>query len=91
MLHIRFWWPGYSPEEALTTFDPAVLELPFEVSNNGRECWRPPRNGATLQTIHEWMVDHNRTILDTRLVNERRNSRWEGQYVLTIGPDPERI
>jgi hypothetical protein len=90
MIHIRFWWSGYSPEEALTTFDPVVLEMPFEVSSNGGESWRPPQNGATLQTIYEWMVDHDRTILDTKQVNERHNGRWEGQYVLTIGPNGER-
>jgi hypothetical protein len=90
MIHIRFWWPGFSPEDALTSFDPAVLEMPFEVSKNGENSWHPLQNGATLQTIHEWMVDHDRTILDTKLVNERRNGRWEGQYVLTIGPNPQR-
>ena len=90
MIRIRFWWPGYSPEEALTTFDPAVLEMPFEVSSNSGDSWRPPQNGATLQTIHEWMVDHDHAVLDTRLVNERRNGRWEGQYVLTIGLNHER-
>ena len=90
MIQIRFWWSGYSPEEALTTFDPAVLEMPFEVSRNGGRSWRPPQNGATLQTIYDWMVDDDRAIVDTTLVNERRNGRWEGQYVLTIGPKHER-
>jgi hypothetical protein len=90
MIRIRFWWPGYSPEEALTTFDPAVLEMPFDVSRSPGESWRSPQNGATLQTIHEWMVDHGHTVVDTALVDERRNGRWEGQYVLTIGPKQQR-
>ena len=90
MVHIRFWWHGYSPEEALTTFDPNVLEMPFEVSSDDGNSWRSPLNGATLQTIHEWMVDHDRAILDTKLVDERSNGRWEGQYVLTIGPNHRR-
>ena len=87
MVQIRFWWPGYSPEEALTTFDLAVQETPFQVSENGGKTWRCPLNGATLQTIHEWMVDQDRIIVDTTLVDERSNGRWEGHYVLTIGPN----
>jgi hypothetical protein len=90
MIRIRFWWPGYSPEDALTTFAPAVLETRFEVSRNGGQSWRPPQNGATLQTIHEWMIDRGHTVVDTALVDERRNGCWEGQYVLTIGPKQQR-
>ena len=90
MIHLRFWWPGYSPDEALTTFDPVALETPFEVSRNGGQTWRRPRNGANLQTIREWMTDHDHTVLDIELVDERQNGRWEGQYVLTIGPNHER-
>ena len=90
MIYVRFWWPGYSPEEALTTFDLAVLEMPFEVSRGGEDSWRPPRNGATLQTIYEWMVDHDHAILDAKMVDQRRNGRWEGQYVLAIGPKQQR-
>ena len=90
MIRIRFWWPGYSPEEALTTFDPTVLEMPFDVSSDGGCSWRSAREGATLDTIYEWMIDHGHTVVDTKLVNERRNGRWEGQYVLTIGPRQQR-
>ena len=90
MIHIRFWWPGYSPEEALTSFDPIVLETPFEVSRDVGQSWRLPRNGTTLQTVYDWMVDRNLSVLHTRLVGERRNGQWEGRYVLTIGPHVER-
>ena len=86
-LQIRFWWPGFTPEDALDSFDLTVQETPFEVSCDGGRSWRSPRNGATLQTIHEWMVDHDRTVVDTKLVDDRRNGQWEGQYVLTIGPN----
>jgi hypothetical protein len=85
MLQIRFWWPGYSPEDALTSFDPNVIEMPFEGSADDGRSWRAPRDGATLQTIHEWMLEHDCTVVDTKLVDERRNGRWEGLYVLTIG------
>jgi hypothetical protein len=85
VLQIRFWWAGYSPEDALTSFDPTVIETPFEGSADGGRSWRQPRDGATLETIHEWMVERNCTVVDTRLVDERRNGGWEGLYVLTIG------
>ncbi|MGD2178262.1 MAG: hypothetical protein PVG71_10615 [Anaerolineae bacterium] len=85
MLQIRFWWPGYSLEDALTSFDLTVTKTPFEGSADGGRSWRAPRDGATLQTIHEWMVDHDCTVVDTQLVDERRNGGWEGLYVLTIG------
>ena len=84
-VHIRFWWPGYSPQDALTSLDPTVIETRFEGSADGGKSWRHPRPGNTLQTIHEWMVDHDCTVVHTKLVDERRNSRWEGRYVLSIG------
>ena len=87
MIQIRFWWSGLCPEDALDSFDLTVQETSFEVSRDCGRSWRSPRNGATLQTIREWMVDHDHAIVDTRLVDERRNGRWEGQYVLTIGPN----
>ena len=86
MIKIRFWWPGYSPEQALGSFSFAVQETPFEISRDGGRSWRCPRNGATLQTIYEWMVDHAHTIVDTSLVDTRQNGSGEGRYVLTIGP-----
>jgi hypothetical protein len=84
-VHIRFWWPGYSPEDALKSLDPTVIETPFEGSADGGRSWRSPRDGATLETIHEWMLDHGCKVVDTKLVDERHNGRWEGLYVLTIG------
>jgi hypothetical protein len=86
-LQIRFWWPGYSPEEALQSFDPTVVEMPFEVSEDGGRTWRRPFNGANLQTVYDWMVDQSLGVLDTSLVSQRRQGQWEGQYVLTIGTD----
>jgi hypothetical protein len=85
-LQIRFWWPGYMPEEALDSFDITVVETPFDVSSDGGKTWRPPRNGATLQTVYDHMVDNCLGVVDTQLVGQRRNGRWEGHYVLTIGP-----
>jgi hypothetical protein len=85
-LQIRFWWPGYTPEEALGSFDPVVIEMPFEVSRDGGETWRPPLSDATLQTVYDWMVDNSLGVVDTTLVGQQRRGRWEGQYVLTIGP-----
>ena len=85
MVQIRFWWPGYSPEDALTSFDPVVIETPFEGTANGGNTWRRPRPGNTLQTVREWMMDHDCEVVDTKLVKERRNGQWEGHYVLTIG------
>ena len=29
-VQIRFWWPGYTPEDALDSLDPVVDETPFE-------------------------------------------------------------
>ena len=84
MIQIRFWWSGYSPEEALGSFDLTVVETPFEVSRDDGQTWRAPTNGATLQTVHDWMMDEDLSVVDTTLVNQRRNGRWEGQYVLTI-------
>ena len=84
-VRIRFWWPGYTPEEALTSLDPVVIETPFEHTVDGGKTWRRPRAGSTLQTVHEWLVANDCRVVDTRLVEERRNSRWEGLYVLTIG------
>ena len=53
--HIRFWWPGYSPEEALDSFDITVVETPFDVSSDGGKTWRSPLNGATLETVQDWI------------------------------------
>jgi hypothetical protein len=85
-LHIRFWWCGYTPEEAFESFDPVVTQMAFEISQNGGKTWRPPQNGATLQTVQDWMIDKGLGVVDTQLVGQRRNGRWEGRYVLTIGP-----
>ena len=84
---IRFWWPAYSPEEALDSLDLTVIETPFEVSSDGGRSWRRPKPGNTLQTVHEWMIDQGRTVVGTKLVDNRRNGGWEGQFVLTIGPN----
>jgi hypothetical protein len=84
--HIRFWWCGYMPEEVFESFDPVVTEMAFEISQNGGKTWRSPRNGATLQTVQDWMNDKGLGVVDTKLVGQRRNGRWEGRYVLTIGP-----
>ena len=75
-----------SPEEAFESFDPTVTETPFEVSRDGGRTWRSPLNGASLDTVHNWMVDESLRVVDTKLVGHRRNGRWEGQYILTIGP-----
>jgi hypothetical protein len=83
---IRFWWSGYSPEEALESFDPVVTEMAFEISQNGGRTWRPPLNGATLQMIQDWMTDKSLGVVGTELVGQRRNGSWEGRYVLKIGP-----
>ena len=85
-LQIRFWWSGYSPEQAFDSFDPAVIEMEFEISRNGGRTWRSPRNGANLGTIHDWMQDKGLGVVDTKLVGQRRNGSWEGRYVLKIGP-----
>jgi hypothetical protein len=85
-LQIRFWWPGYSPEKALESFDPVVTEMAFEVSRDGGSTWRSPRNGATLQTVQDWMEDEGLRVVGTKLVGQRHNGRWEGRYMLTIGP-----
>ena len=87
MVRIRFWWQGYSPEDALTTFDPAVLETDFEVSEDNGRTWRSSRPGATLETVHEWMVGNSFDVLSSALTEDRRQDGWEGQYVLTIGPN----
>ena len=78
MIRIRFWWSGYSPEDALTSFDPTVADAPFHMSGDGGRSWRSPRNGTTLQTIQEWMMDHDLTIVDTELVDQRRGWVWQG-------------
>ena len=84
-VQMRFWWPGYSPEDALTSLDLTVIEMPFEGTGDGGKTWRRPKPGATLQTIHEWLVDHDCTVIHTELVDERYAPHWEGLYVLTIG------
>jgi hypothetical protein len=84
--HIRFWWAGYSPQDALESFDPVVAQMAFEISQNGGKTWRPPRNGATLQMVYDHMLDNSLGVVDTELVGQRRNGSWEGRYVLTIGP-----
>jgi hypothetical protein len=83
---IRFWWFGYTPEEALESFDPVVTQMAFDVSSDGGKTWRRPLNGATLQTVQDWMTDNCLGVVDTKLVGQRRNGRWEGRYVLSIGP-----
>jgi hypothetical protein len=83
---IRFWWPGYSPEDALDSFDIVVVETAFDVSSDGGKTWRPPLNGADLTTVRGYMTDKGLDVVDTKLVGQRRNGRWEGRYVLTIGP-----
>ena len=85
-VQVRFWWPGYTPEEALESLDFTVDETPFEVSRDCGVTWRSPLNGSTLQTVYDWAVDHGLGVVDTKLVGQRRNGRWEGRYVLTIGP-----
>jgi hypothetical protein len=87
MVRIRFWWPGYSPEDALTTFDSAALDRSFEVSRDHGRSWRLSRPGTTLRSVHEWMVDSDLDVVRTALVDDRRQDGWEGQYVLTIGPN----
>jgi hypothetical protein len=84
--HIRFWWAGYSPEEALESFDPVITQMAFEISQNGGKTWRPPANGADLTTVRGYMTDKGLSVVDTKLVGQRRNGSWEGRYVLTIGP-----
>jgi hypothetical protein len=86
MLQVKFWWSGYSPEQALESFDLAITGMPFEVSRDAGQTWRAPRDGATLRTVHDWMMDEGLSVMHTTLVNQRRRGRWEGQYVLTIGP-----
>jgi hypothetical protein len=83
---IRFWWSGYSPEEALESFDPIVTQMAFDVSSDEGKTWRSPRDGATLQSVRDHMIDEGLTVADTELVGQRRNGRWEGRYILTIGP-----
>ena len=85
-VQVRFWWPSYSPEEALESLDPVVDDTPFEVSRDGGATWRSPLNGSTLQTVSDWMVDNSLGVVDTKLMGQRRNGRWEGRYVLIIGP-----
>ena len=86
-IQIRYWWPGYSPEEALDSFDPVVQETPFDVSRDGGWSWRAPRPGTTLQTLREWMIDSDLRVLKASIADTRRNGgRWEGRYVLTLGP-----
>jgi hypothetical protein len=85
-LQIRFWWPGYSPSDALQSFDPVVTEMAFDVSSDGGKTWRPPANGADLATVRGYMTDKCLDVVDTQLVGQRRNGSWEGQYVLKIGP-----
>ena len=85
-VQVRFWWPGYTPEEALDSLDPTITAMPFEVSRDGGITWRSPLNGSTLQTVHAWMLDKRLGVVDTELMGQRRNGRWEGHYVLTIGP-----
>ena len=83
---IKFWWLGYSPEQVFDSFDPDVIEMEFEVSRNGGKTWRRPANGASLTTVQDYMTDKGLGVVDTKLVSQRRNGRWEGQYILTIGP-----
>ena len=84
-VQVRFWWADYSPEKALTTFDLVALETPFEVSQDGGKTWRPRENATTFETVRDWMRDNDLKVMDTKLGSSRRNGRWEGQYVLTIG------
>ena len=86
-VQVRFWLSSYVPEEVLTTFDPVVYETPFEVSRDGGRTWRPGENGTTSVTVRDWMRDNDLRVVDTNLAKSRRNGRWEGQYVLTIGKD----
>jgi len=84
-IKLRFWWPGYTPQKALTSFDPIVLETPFEGTGDGGKSWHRPKPGVTLETIYEWLIDNDCKVVETKLVRERHNGRWEGLYVLTIG------
>ena len=87
MVQIRFWWRGYSPEDALSSLDFSARETPFEVSEDRGITWRFPRPGTTLETVNEWMVDRGLTVRNTAVVDHRRiDGSWEGQYVLTFGP-----
>jgi hypothetical protein len=86
MFRIRFWWAGYSPEEALDPLNFTVVETPFEVSQDGGRTWRPPANGADLMTVQDYRRDKGLDVVDTQLVGQRRNGSWEGQYILIVGP-----
>jgi len=90
-VQIRFWWHTYSPDEVLESFDPVVLETPFEVSQDLGRSWRRPKGRATLETIHDWMIDEECSVVDTQLHRQRHfGDRWEGQYILIIDRNPKK-
>lgn len=91
MIRLKFWWPGYSPQEAL---DPLKAwehqsNCAFEICEQPGQ-WRPPKPGASLGSVTEWMEETGRSVLSAHLLKHRRNGRWEGLFLLEIGPTQNR-
>lgn len=87
MIRLKLWWPGYSPEEAL---DPLIAwehqsSRDFQISTTPGQ-WRLPKPGSNLGSVTEWMAETSRTVLGAHLLKQRRNGRWEGLFLLEIGP-----
>jgi hypothetical protein len=84
---IRFWSRLKSPKPALVgSADPGQagpLAGDWQVATDG--AWRKPRPGATFDTVRNYMLDWDLDIVDTALVEQRRNGHWEGRFIVELG------
>lgn len=92
VLVIKYWWPGYQPEQALDIFQAPHVPLEARTNDPTGRWWQPARHGSTLETVRDYMQEHDLHILHVERIAQRRNQRWEGLYVVQIGreiPAPE--
>ena len=84
-LLVKYWWPGIIAEKAFDLFDAPYVPLVARTTDPTGQQWRPARPGATLADVAGYMLDNDLIIMDTQLIAQRRNPRWEGLYQVTIG------
>ena len=85
VLAIKYWWPGYQPEQALDIFQAPHVPLDARTNDPTGRQWQSVRRGTTLEAVRDYMQEHDLRVLHSKCIAQRRNPRWEGLYVVQIG------
>jgi hypothetical protein len=91
-LKVRFWWADWHPEALFDPIESFSLRDPesWEVMTARDSTWRPPKPGATIQQLRDYMEEHNLAVIAHQCgPTTRRRGHWEGLYELSIGPFKE--